>query len=269
MTPIERIDQYLNNQLPAEGVAELERDLQQNFELQKLLDSVKMTRRTIRTQAIRAEVRRVHQNFIPDYRQQTRNDQEDDEQGAQVIPLHGHPVSAGRPFGWIVRIAATVLLAVVGYSGYQFATVDRQAVYDANFVGYQLPTTRGVDASRSVLDSLYRMGDYAAVVQKLTAIPAQQRQPRQHFLTAMSHLQLRQYEAALSQFQALKAANRQRITPYFEQEAGYYEAMAYLGAGKYDLAHTKLERIHNDPWHMFHANVSRVSLWKIKLLAYK
>lgn len=269
MTLLERIDQYLSNQLPVGEVAELERDLQEKPELRELLDRVDMARRTIRTQAIRAEVRQVHQSFIPNYRQQTHNDQESDDQGAPVMPLHDRGAGRGRPFGWIMRVAATVLLAVVGYSGYQFATLDRQAVYEGIFVDYRLPTTRGAGSSQLVLDSLYQAGNYAAVIQQLTTIAPQQQQPRQHFLGAMSHLKLRQYPAAVAQFQALREVNRRSTTPDFEQETDYYQALAELGAGNYERAYTGLENIYNNPRHLFHNNVSRSDLWKIKLLAYK
>ncbi len=265
MTPIERIDHYLNNQLPTDEVTKLERELRQDPELQELLDNVEMTRRMVRTQAIRTEVRQVHGNFMADYRRQVVNDQQTDDENVPVLPLHGR--RAGN--SWVMRVAATVLLAAVGYGGYQFATLNRQAVYDDNFVEYRLPTTRDADARQSILDSLYRAGNYAAVVQQLAAIPAQERPPRQYFLAAMSHLQLRQYNAALAQFQALKNSNSQGVAPVFEQEADYYGALANLGAGNYELAYSSLKSIHDNPRHLFQDNVSTVNLWKIKLLAYK
>ena len=269
MTPIERIDHYLNNQLPPDEVTELERELQQDPELQELLDSVEMTRRTVRTQAIRAEVRHVHENFMADYRRQIVNEQRTDDDNVPIVPLPGRRAGEGGLSGWVVRVAATVVLAAVGYGGYQFATLNRQAVYDANFVEYRLPTTRDADARQSILDSLYRAGNYAAVVRQLATVPAQERPPRQYFLAAMSHLQLRQYDAALDQFQALKNSNSQRVAPVFDQEADYYGALANLGAGNYELAYTMLKSIHDNPRHLFQDNVSTINLWKIKLLAYK
>ena len=267
MTPIERIDLYLNNQLPASEVAELEHDLQQSSELQELLDTVDMTRRVIRTQAIKSEVGRVHHQFVTDYRQSGRNGQDDDKSG-RVMPLRGRWAGASRPTGWIARIAAAVALIVVSYGGYEFVTVDRQAVYESIFVPYQLPTTRDADAPRPVLDSLYGAGNYAAVVQQQTIISPQQ-QPRQRFLAGMAHLQLRQYTAAVAQFQALQTANSQSDMPYFEQEADYYQALAHLGAGNYEQAHARLRRIHDNPRHLFHNNVSTTDLWKINLLTYR
>lgn len=265
MTPIERIDQYLNNQLPTDEVTKLERELRQNPELQELLDTVEMTRRTIRTQAIRAEVRQVHGNFMADYRRQVVTDQETGNENVPVVPLHGR--RAGN--GWVMRVAATVLLAAVGYTGYQFATLNHQAVYDDNFVEYRLPTIRDADARQSIPDSLYRAGNYAAVVQQVASIAAKERLPRQYFLAAMSHLQLRQYKAALAQFQALKNSNSRSVAPVFEQEADYYGALANLGAGNYEHAYSSLKSIHDNPRHLFQGNVSTVNLWKIKLLAYK
>lgn len=261
MTPLERVDQYLSNQLPADEVAELERDLQRDADWQALLNSVDMTRRTIRTEAIRGEVRRVHRAFIPIYRQQNRTDQPVDEPGARVMPLFGRAA-----VGWIGRIAATVLIAVAGYGGYQFITLDRRAVYDENFVAYQLPTTRDTDTPQSVLDSLYRAGNYPAVVQRLATVAPQ---PRPYFLAAMAYLQLGQYDAALAQFENLRAVNRRSDTPFFEQEADFYEALAQLGAGHYERAYAGLRRIYDDPQHMFHNNVSKTDLWKTKLLAYR
>ena len=267
MTPIERIDLYLNKQLPASEVAELEHDLQQSSELQGLLDTVDMTRRVIRTQAIKSEVGQVHQQFLTDYRQPGRSGQDDDKVG-RVMPLRSRWAGTSRPTGWLVRMAAAVALIVVSYGGYQFVTVNRQAVYESIFVPYQLPTTRNADAPRPILDSLYGAGNYAAVVQQQTIISPQQ-QPRQRFLTGMAHLQLGQYNAAIAQFQALQTANSQSDMPYFEQEADYYRALAYLGAGNYGQAHARLKRIHDNPRHLFHNNVSASDLWRINLLTYR
>lgn len=267
MTPIERIDLYLNNQLPASEVAKLEHDLQQSSELQGLLATVDMTRRMIRTQAIKSEVGRVHQHFVTNDWQPIRSDHDDDE-GGRVMPLRGRSAGANRPTGWLARMAAAVALILVSYAGYQFATVDRQAVYESMFVPYQLPTTRDAAAPRSVLDSLYRAGNYAAVVRQQT-VTSPQEQPRQRFLTGMAHLQLGQYKAAVAQFQALQMTNGQSDTPYFEQEADYYQALAHLGAGNYELAHARLKRIHDNPRHLFHNNVSTSDLWRINLLTYR
>lgn len=279
MTPIERIDLYLNKQLSAAEVAELERDLQRHPDLQMLLDSVEMTRRTVRTRTIEAAVRRVHQRFMPEYRRLPRSYGDVDEPGAgtpagRSIPLRNRSAIRwadyrGQPLRWLVQLTVAVLFVLVGYGGYQFVTLDRQALYDEKFVAYQLPTTRDGNALPTALDSLYRAGNYAAVVQRGAALSPQQRQPQPYFLTAMAYLNLRQYDAALGQFRALRALNRQNATPYFEQETDYYEALAELAVGDYERAYTGLERIYNNPRHLFHGNVSRVDLWKTKLLAYR
>ncbi len=268
MTRIERIDQYLGNQLSADEVAALERDLQHDSELRAVLASVDLARRSIRTQAIRAEVQRVHQEFITDYRQSAPADQPADA-GAPVLPLSNRPARANQPFGWVLRIAATVLLGVVGYGGYQLATLGGQTVYDENFVAYHLPTPRDMSTGQSVLDSLYRAGDYQTVVERMAVMSPQQRQPQSYFLTAMAYLQLRQYDAALGQFRTLRATNQKSAVPFFEQETDYYEALAHLRIGTFRQAYAGFKRIYDDPRHMFHDNVSSIDLWKVRFLSFR
>lgn len=267
MTPIERIDRYLSHQLRADEVVDLERDLRADTDLQRLLDSVAITRRTVRALAIRDEVRRVHGAFVRDYRLLTPADAatETDEPDGRVTPLPRRSGGGIRPVGWVMRAVAAVLLVVGGYVGYQVATLDPRALYAEKFVAYQLPIARGANATRSALDSLYRAGNYAAVVNHGTAVPRSQ-QVQAHFLTAMARLQLGQYDAALTQFQALRAVNRRSDTPLFEQEADYYEALAALGAGGYERAHAGFKRIYDDSRHLFHGNVAQTDLWKLRLL---
>lgn len=279
MTSFERIERYLNNQLTLDEVAQLHSDLQRDTELQKTLDSVDMMRRMARTERIRMRVRRMHTEFINEYQQANPIDLPDEAQTVPVIPLGGaaqggdlrhSPALPGRSSGtsWFVRIAATVLLAVVGYAGYQVGTLNPQTVFEDAYVAYQLPVGRGTTGSQPITDSLFRVGNYAAVIERPATGLSSQEQSRHFFLTGMAYLQLRQYPTAVAQFERLRQANRQGKT-YFGPETDYYQALAYIGAGNYEAAYARFRQIHDNPRHLFRSNVSAITLLKLRLLTYK
>ncbi|AQG78639.1 tetratricopeptide repeat protein [Spirosoma montaniterrae] len=265
MEPIDRIDRYLSNELTSDEATAFEQELARNPDLRHLFDSLLISQRAVQVGAIRADVRQVHAQFMTQLRAE-RAEQDANAVEAKVIPLNSSVGRSGA-LGWVVRIAASVLLAVLGFGGYQLATVSEEGIYGEKFVGYQLPTTRGTDDLPSRLESRYRAGDFAGVVQQARTLPTQR--PPDYFLTGVAHLELRQYESALAAFGQLQQANRQRVTPYFSSETEYYQALAYLGAKQYEPAYALFSRIYEDANHPYHAFVSRTDLWKLKLIAWK
>ncbi len=265
METIEKLGHYLANELSPEEAAALERELAQDATLQQTLDSLQISRRAVQIGAIQTEVRQAHDQFMAQLRaERIEYDRKSD--GATIIPLSSQTRSIGL-LGWVVRVAAGVLLVMIGYGSYQMATLDGQAIYNEKFVSYQLSTTRGTDDPPSPLEARYRAGNFAGVIEQAGRLPV--KQIPDYFLTGMAYLQLKQYQLALTELTQVQQANRQRIVPYFAPETEYYQALTYLGAKQYRQAYARLETIYKDPSHPYHMLVTKVDLWKIRALSWK
>lgn len=259
MEPIDRLDRYLNHELPPDQRAELERDLRHDPQLQQLLDDLTLSQRAVQIGTIRAEVKEAHREFMDQFRNKP-TDEETTTTEVKVIPLNSRP---RQHLGWALRIAASVLLILVGFAAYQLTTINGRSLYVGNFVGYELTSTRGTDAPPSVLESRYRSGDFAGVVQQGDTLT--RKTVPDLFLNAVAHLQLNQYKPAIGLLEQARKANQLLITPYFKPEIDYYQAMAYLGDNNYDKALQLLEQIQQDDQHPYHNFVSRTDLWKLKI----
>lgn len=254
MTPIERIDHYINRRLSPAQAQQLEAALQQDAELRQLFDSVTIARETIRSRALSMRIKQLHEQYIEEI---------EAEQGqGRVIPMY-----RSAPVSWALRIAASLLLGVTAYSGYELSTFSADRYYEAKFMPYHLPVTRGSVQQTTPLDSLYLAGNYAAVTQQFRDTPA--REPRDYFLTAVAHLQRGEYQPAIRRFGELQDYNDRHAAAFFRQETDYYLALAYLGANRVEEAYALFRTIHESPRHLFHRTVGEWDLLKLKILLAK
>ena len=261
MESFERLERYLSDELPPAEKARLERDLREDVALRELFESLRLSQRAVRLGAIRAEVGQAHARFMADRQADETPADTLPERAAKVGPLQT------RPLGWAMRIAASVLLLVLGYAGYQLATLDGRELYADKFVGYQLPTTRGVDAPPSPLEARYRVGDFAGVLKQAATLRS--KTVTDQFLEAMAHLQLGQYPPAIARLEGAQAANRAFANPLFEPEIEYYLALAYLGDGQLGRAEARLRAIHDNPRHPYREFVNGLELWKLRVAAWR
>ncbi|MBC7920634.1 MAG: hypothetical protein H7Z75_06030 [Ferruginibacter sp.] len=251
MSNLELIDRYLDQQLPPEQVWQLEKELRENTELREQLDSVRIVREAVQSRALNAQMKDFHRQFIAEVRTQ---------------PGEGNGIGwPKRPFGrWVVRIAASLFLGVLGYGAYQYSTLDAGRFYAAKFLPYQLPTTRSDAKTLTRLDSLYRAGNSRAVVELFEKLPT--KGPRDYFLTGMAHLRRREFNRAIVLLSLLRQQNRRRAANYFDQETDYYLALAYLGAHRVEEAYPLFKKIYDNPRHLYHQTVTKQDLLGLQVL---
>jgi tetratricopeptide (TPR) repeat protein len=260
METTERIDRYLNGELSAAERKKIEEELRQNIDLQREIATNKMIKDAVKTAALRAQVKQIHNEFMRDY---VRDTPATPAEEARVVPLRP---SKGA-FWWVSRVAAAGLLLVVSIGTYQMSSVNGSDLYNEKYLSYKLPTVRSENTKDSTLDSLYSAGNFATVIAQTDAKKI--KQPQDHFLLAMSHLNQKQFGEAVADFEVLRKVNAERGVKYFEAEAEYYEALALIGNQKYDQALEIFEKIHNDGTHLFHANISQWDLWQLRILDWK
>ena len=258
METLELLDQYIDNQLIQTQALQVEKDLREDPDLQRLLDSIVISREAIRHRALTLKVKGLHAQYIEEIR--ANPSQYDEQDNVRPMPVH-------RSYSWALRVAASLLIGLFGYSSYQYASLDKTGMYSDKFIPYQLPNTRGSADPLSPLSLLYVSGNYGAVIQQFNTLSTSV--PSDYFLTGIAALQQHDYNQAIDRFTTLQAINRQQGKAYFKEETDYYLALAYVGAGRVDEAYPLFKAIHDAPRHLFHESVTELDLVKLALLRLK
>jgi hypothetical protein len=165
----------------------------------------------------------------------------------------------------VLQIAAVLILVIVSAGVLKVANTRPEGVFENNYSAYQLSVTRGADVS-DALEQAYRSGNWAEVynIYKATHTKTQ----KVYFLTAMAHMQQKEYYEAISLLKALIQCN-QTGEPYFEDEAEYYLAMNYLATGQSAPAVGLFDKIRADPRHVYHSRVMKMSDLDLGILRMK
>lgn len=164
-----------------------------------------------------------------------------------------------------MQVAAILIVVIVSASVIKIAYTRPEGVFDRDYSPYQLSVTRGADVS-DTLEQAYRSGNWAAVCRVFEATHAKSQ--KDYFLTAMAHMQRKEYYEAIALLKTLVLYNKGR-EPYFEDEAEYYLAMNYLATGQAAPAVALFDKIKADPRHVYHSRVEQMSTLDIEVLRMK
>jgi hypothetical protein len=148
----------------------------------------------------------------------------------------------------VFRIAAVFILLIGAIAVYKFATVSSEKFYNEHYSSYTLSTTRGEGAT-SLLEQAYRNGNWSEVVNQYNAIAAKTN--KDHFLAGMAALELKQYKQAIARFNAVITNNAASGDSYFQDEAEYYLALAYIANNQTKEADVLLQRIKANKGHLY------------------
>jgi tetratricopeptide (TPR) repeat protein len=173
--------------------------------------------------------------------------------------------SVRRLFTPAMQIAA-VFIVVMGLAVViKIANTRPESIFEKNFSGYELSVTRGVDASNA-LEKAYREKNWGAV--DIAYERTHTKTQEDYFLTAMAHMEQKDYYEAISLLKTLVQYNNLR-EPLFQDEADYYLAMNYLAIGESAKALVLLNKIKADPRHLFHNRVMNMSELDMRILQIK
>jgi tetratricopeptide (TPR) repeat protein len=165
----------------------------------------------------------------------------------------------------VLQIAAALIVVVVSAGVIKVANTRPEGVFDQNYSDYQLSVTRGADVS-DALEQAYRGRNWAAVYSTFAATHAKTQ--KDYFLTAMAHMQQKEYYEAISLLKTLIGYNQGK-EPYFEDEAEYYLAMNYLATGQAAPAVELFDKIKSDPRHVYHSRVEEMGKLDLGILRIK
>jgi tetratricopeptide (TPR) repeat protein len=240
--------QYLDNELSQEERLQVESQLASDAELQQQLERLKLAKQAFNMYARQQQVSSIHAEMMKELPRK---------------PATKAPVRALR---MAMRVAALVLVLLMIAGLVQYSLLDANRLYRSQYEFYTLGAIRGAD-SMSIMERAYREHKMPQVITLyLSDYPSQ---PGDHFLAGQAYLSLNDPQKAITAFEwQLKANDTAAFKPY-QDDTEYYLALAWLKAGRTDKALPLLEKIHNQPAHAYHGQVSGWYLTKLRWLQRK
>lgn len=165
----------------------------------------------------------------------------------------------------IFRVAAVLVLVLGAVTVYKFVTVSSDKLYQKHYSSYTLNTSRG-EAETSPLDQAYRNNNWTEVSNLYNATASKTN--KDHFLGGMAAMELKQYPQAIERLDAVLDNNRRTGDNYFQDEAEYYLALAYIANDQAGEAAPLLRRIaadNNSPYAQKAADISGLDLKILEL----
>lgn len=173
---------------------------------------------------------------------------------------------AVRPIRIALRIAAAALLVLGTWIVYKFATVTPAGFFKDYYASYELSTSRS-NSKVSSIEQAYRNKNWEQVILAFNTLPVKTN--KDHFLAGIATLELKQFTNAIEHFTAVMDSNSQTGDNYFQDEAEYYLALAYLAIDEKDNALPILKKIKADNSHLYNQRVKEMSGTDLKVLELK
>lgn len=181
------------------------------------------------------------------------------------------PVKTISPVRRIVRysiaVAASVLLVVLGITGYNFYQLSPDKVFTENYSFYELSNTRGTGSAITAAEKAYGEKNYKEVI-RLHEQGSEAGQLTE-FLAGLSALELDNNSKAITCFKEVMETNRQAGDKLLQDDAEYYLSLSYIRNRDYDFALELLKKIQDDPGHLYHEKITGKLIRQVKLLKWR
>ena len=164
------------------------------------------------------------------------------------------------------RVAACLLLLIGAAAIYKYSTVSSGSVYQEYYQSFELNTSRS-STVQDTIEQAYRTKNWKQVL----SISSMQKPSttKISFLTAMAAMELKEYATAVESLKEVMAANARSGDNYFQDEAEYYLALAYLANNEVDNALPWLQKIRNDENHTYNQKAKELSGLDLMILDLK
>ncbi|MGD1893813.1 MAG: tol-pal system YbgF family protein [Cyclobacteriaceae bacterium] len=256
---IEILEQYLQGELSEFDTQYVEKKISEDANLQQDVQIIRLAQDAVHSSSIQQRVKQWHTKYrpltVPEKAPESVSESHSNQ--TPVIPLWTR----------IARIAAVVLIGGLSYLFIQLAAENTDDWYDNHYVEYKLPVARDAGSESSLIDSLYLVKDYGQLTQQFEKMSNPDLQDQ--FLAAMSYMQQANFEQAVHQFESIRQENHNRNESVFAQETDYYQALALIEIGDFNKAEEVLQKVIQEPNHIFRQNISSIDLWKLKMLKWK
>jgi predicted negative regulator of RcsB-dependent stress response len=246
----ELLIRYLDGELWGKEKDAIEQRLSEQTDLQKELESLRLSREAVRSYGLKKQVSDIHAVMKKELRTPVRQ------------------ISGGRKFArYSLAVAASLLIIVITVLGYNFYTLSPAKVFSSNYQPYELSTMRDGEGQISLIEKAYRQKNYPEVVR----LTKDQQTPgvKELFLAAMAQTELKNYSGAIENYQQLMATNKAAGADIMMAETEYYLALVYIRNKDYDQALELMNKIHDDPTHPYHEKITGKLIRKVKMLKWR
>ena len=252
---LELLDRYLDHNLAEGEQAIIDQLLREDFSVQQALENLKMARGIIESKGMEQLIRKQHLEYMATLKQN------------ELRAIRTRTFSSEMGSKWM-KIAASIIFILSTGILVQFILLDTNSIYRSNFIAYEASGKRSnTVSSENAIDSLYRNQLFNKLVISFEASPSYS--AHDLFLTGLAYLQTGDASKAISVFEQLNDQNNMKAEKIFQQETEYYLALAYLRNNQTNSALKLFYKIHEDPRHLYHKNISQWELIKMRLLNWK
>lgn len=244
---------YLDRTLEEREMRQMEALINSDDETRKQFQFLQLAVDAVEYSAIYDQVASVKENF------------------RTIQPVEVLQASNRRParifrLGNAVRIAAAVLLLLVGVGSYKYFSVNATHAYEQAFIDYTLPTTRG-QATITDIEEMFRVQNWTGVIATVNRLSLHDNKAL--FLSGFAHLQLKQYAEAGQLFKQVLQNNIQTNDDLYRDEAQFYLALSELGTNNTSGAVQLFQQIQADKGHKYHAQAEKIGNLDLQILKIK
>jgi hypothetical protein len=247
----ELLVRYLDGELEEDEKTNLEQKLATDNSLREELENLRISREAVKYYGLKEKVATVHQQMMKEMKPQ-----------ATIRSIN----STRRIFRYSIAVAASIVLVFLAFMAYDYFTLSSEKVFANNYQSYELTTFRGNEQLTAV-EKAYKEKNYQEVI-SLQQTPAQN-DIGSNFLAGMSNLELNNTENSILNFKKVIDLNKASGTNLWQDQAEFYLALAFLKNKDHDSSIELLQKIKDDPEHLYHEKVTARLLRQVNRLKRK
>ena len=240
----ELLIRYLDGDITGEEKSAIEARLRTDGSLQTQLTNLQVAAQAIRHFGTTQQVAFAHAQMMHELKSQKLKS-----------------VSISKALRYTMAVAASIIVLFIGVRFYLSAQLSPEKIYEESFVDFTVSGTRGGSVTISEIESSYRKKDYQAVT---GAVRSTRLYAKDSLLIGLSYLHTNRPEKAIGFFQTLAFSSND-----FQQDAEFYLSLSYVKNKMYEKAFPLMQKIVNNPAHLYHAQLTDGTLNKVKKLAGK
>lgn len=233
---------YLDGELPDAERTALEARLHSDEKLNEELMRLKVAIQAVNQLGTRENVTLLHTEMMQSLKA---------EQSGRVVPLR-------KNVRYFMAVAAAVAALFVGFRLYQATQLSPENLYNEAFVDFTVSASRSSGPGFSSLEEQYRQKNYNAVI---GSVRSARLSAKDSLLVGLACLQTGRTTQAIAFFQPL-ALSSNEVQP----DAEFYLALSRIKNKEYSRALPLLQKIADDPLHLYNERISTELVEKIKKL---
>ena len=236
---------HLDETLQGRSIPEAEALIRQDAEAREEWNYLNLAVEAIRHEGLVQQVAAVKEQYLADTRK------------ARVISVKR-----------LLRVVAAIFLLLGAVAVFKYFSVNGKRFFNDHYAAYELPVNRG-EAKRPGEDLFlaYDHKNWKEVIRLYEDMPVKNNQSI--FLAGIAEMELNNYGAAIRKLEEVLNNARNTGDHYYEDEAGFYLAMALLADGQAAAAIAIFEKIKADPGNPYADKVKGLSGLDLTILKFK